>query len=66
MTALEHERWVEMFTEMGDRWCNLRRTGRIDAVLKLIKSQWQPFQALYPIPLQERTANPALVDNPGY
>lgn len=66
ITALEHERWVELFTEMSDRWFNLRRTGRIDAVLKLTKPQWQSFQALYPIPLADRTANPNLTDNPGY
>lgn len=66
MTVLEHERWVELFTEMGDRWFNLKRTGRIDAVMALTKSQWQPFQALYPIPLVDRTANPNLLDNPKY
>lgn len=66
LTALEHERWVELFTEMGDRWFNLKRTKRIDAVLSKTKPGWQPFQALYPIPLQDRQANPYLTDNPGY
>ena len=66
LTALEHERWVELFTEMSDRWFNLKRTGRIDAVLSLIKPQWKPFQALYPIPTSEITANPNLTKNPGY
>ncbi|GGB25436.1 RagB/SusD family nutrient uptake outer membrane protein [Puia dinghuensis] len=66
LTALEKERWVELFTEMSDRWFNLKRTGRIDAVLSLTKPQWQPFQALYPIPISEITANPYLTQNPGY
>ncbi|MBS1563665.1 MAG: RagB/SusD family nutrient uptake outer membrane protein, partial [Bacteroidetes bacterium] len=67
LTALEKERWVELFTEWSDRWFNLKRTGRIDAVMKAVKpATWQPYQALYPIPLTDRNANPALKDNPGY
>lgn len=66
LTALEKERWTELFTEMSDRWFNLKRTGRIDAVLSLTKPQWKSFQALYPIPLTEITANPKLTQNPGY
>ena len=66
LLAIEKERWVELFTEMSDRWFNLKRTGRIDAVLSLTKPQWQSFQALYPIPTTEITANPKLLQNPGY
>ncbi len=66
LTALEHERWVELFTEMGDRWINLKRTGRVTAVLSLIKPSWKPFQALYPLPATDLMANPHLVQNPGY
>jgi len=66
LTALEHERWVELFTEMGDRWFNLRRTGRIDVVMKATKPNWQPYEALYPIPTSELTANPQLKQNSGY
>ena len=66
LSALEHERWVELFTEWADRWFNLKRTNKADAVLGLIKPQWQPHQKLYPIPNQELQANPNLVNNPGY
>ena len=66
LSALEHERWVELFTEWADRWFNLKRLGKADAVLSLIKPKWQPFQKLYPVPQQELQANPNLVDNPGY
>jgi hypothetical protein len=74
LTALEHERWVELFTEMSDRWYNLKRTGRINTVLPLTKAAifttqnpWQSFQALYPIPQSEFTADPNLLpNNPGY
>jgi len=40
--------------------------NKANAVLGLIKPQWKPFQQLYPIPQQERTANPNLNDNPEY
>jgi len=66
LAALEKERWTELFTEMSERWFNLKRTGRIDAVLSLTKPQWQSFQALYPIPLSEIAANPKLTQNIGF
>ncbi len=66
LSALEHERWVELFTEWADRWFNLKRTGKADAVLSRIKPQWQPHQKLYPIPNTELQANPNMVNNPGY
>jgi len=66
LLALEKERWTELFCEMSDRWFNLKRTGRIDAVLSLDKPKWQSYQALYPIPTSEITANPKLQQNPGY
>lgn len=65
LSAVEHEKWVELFTE-ADRWFNLKRLNRATAVLGLIKPSWKPFQQLYPIPLQERNANPNLDDNPDY
>ena len=66
LNALEHERWVELFTEWADRWFNLKRTGKADAVLAMIKPQWKSTQKLYPVPAQELQANPNLVNNPGY
>ena len=66
ITALEHERWVKLFTEFADRWLNLKRLNKATAVLSLIKPAWQPFQQLYPIPAQAMTPNPNLKDNPGY
>lgn len=66
LAALEHERWVEFFTEFGDRWFNLKRLNTATAVLNALKPAWQPFQQLYPIPQTVLTANPNLVQNPGY
>jgi hypothetical protein len=66
LTALLHERWVELFTETADRWFNLKRTDKATEVLSLIKPQWKAFQQLYPIPAQSMNANPNLKDNDGY
>lgn len=66
LAALLHERWVELFTENGDRWFNLKRTEMADPLLSLIKPQWKPFQKLYPIPRADRMANTNLIDNFGY
>ncbi|EDM35839.1 hypothetical protein PBAL39_06656 [Pedobacter sp. BAL39] len=66
-TALEHERQTELFLEWGDRWLNLKRTARADAVLKPLKqASWQPTDVLYPIPLQATSTNGNLKQNPGY
>jgi hypothetical protein len=66
LTALERERWFELFTEFSDRWFNLKRKNRATDALSPIKPAWKPFQQLYPIPAQAMGANPNLKDNPGY
>ena len=67
LDAIYHEGQIEFFTEWGHRWFDLKRTGRIDAVLRVEKgSNWQATDALYPIPLSEMNLNPNLVQNPGY
>lgn len=66
LAAIEQERKVELFTEWGHRWFDLKRTGRIDAVLSTVKPFWRSFAALYPIPLTQIQLNPFLTQNPGY
>jgi hypothetical protein len=66
LTAIMHERQVELFCEWGNRWFDLKRTGTIDAVLGAEKPGWQPYIALYPVPLTEIQSNPFLIQNPGY
>lgn len=66
VNAVLHERQVELFTEWGSRWFDLKRTGKIDSVLGKEKTGWQPTDALYPIPLDEIHNNPFLTQNPGY
>jgi starch-binding outer membrane protein, SusD/RagB family len=72
LTAIGKERQVELFLEWGDRWLNLKRTGKIDEVMMAVAqakgTQWQPFKALLPIPYEEFKWNPSLRghQNPGY
>ena len=66
LLAVEKERQVELFTEWGHRWFDLRRTGRIDAVLSAVKPTWKPTAALFPIPYLEIQRNPLLTQNNGY
>jgi hypothetical protein len=67
LAAILHERQAELCFEWGHRWLDLKRTGAIDTVLSKVKgSNWQATDALYPIPLSQIIANPALIQNPGY
>ena len=70
LMAILHERQVELFTEWGHRWFDLKRTGSIDTVMAAIApgkgGSWSPFKALYPIPSEEKGLDPNLTQNPGY
>ncbi|HVW98721.1 MAG TPA: RagB/SusD family nutrient uptake outer membrane protein [Mucilaginibacter sp.] len=70
LNAILHERQVELFTEWGHRWLDLKRTGKIDAVMSTVTPQkggtWETTDQLWPIPQSELNANPNLVQNPGY
>ena len=77
LKAVEHERRVELFTEWGHRWFDLKRTqgfnvpskSRADEVLSILKGvNWQTTDQLFPIPQIDITLNPNLVghQNLGY
>jgi hypothetical protein len=66
LQAIAKERQTELFCEWGNRWLDLKRTGKADAVLSAEKAGWNPAAALYPVPLSELQHNPNLVQNPGY
>ncbi|TDX01425.1 RagB/SusD family nutrient uptake outer membrane protein [Dinghuibacter silviterrae] len=66
LTAIAHERQVELFTEWGHRWFDLKRTGTINTVLGTLKPTWTSDAQLLPIPLKEISADPNLTQNPGY
>ncbi|HEU5168011.1 MAG TPA: RagB/SusD family nutrient uptake outer membrane protein [Chitinophagaceae bacterium] len=67
LIAIAKERRTELFTEWGHRWFDLKRTKTADEVLTIAKApNWQPTDALYPIPLIQLQLNPFLGQNPGY
>ncbi|MCK0135791.1 RagB/SusD family nutrient uptake outer membrane protein [Arenibacter sp. S6351L] len=61
-----NERRIELFTEWGHRWLDLKRTENTSEVLAPKKSLWQDTDVLYPVPEQERLKNANLGQNPGY
>ncbi len=65
LAAVEQERRIELFTEWGHRWLDLKRTGRVDAVIGALKSSWTSTAALYPLP-QNQLLNSNMEQNPGY
>lgn len=70
LEAVLNERRLELFTEWGFRWFDLRRTNKIDAIMPataiLKGSEWNSYQSLYPIPAGEISSNINLIQNPGY
>ncbi|RQO77774.1 RagB/SusD family nutrient uptake outer membrane protein [Pedobacter sp. KBW01] len=71
LLAIENERKFELFTEWGDRWLDLKRTGRVDAIMPSAAiakgGSWEQTDKLFPIPFSEINRNPNLKpQNPGY
>lgn len=65
-----HERQVELFSEWGHRWLDLKRTGIVDAVMSVVTSQkggtWNTAWQWYPISQDQLNKNPFLKQNDGY
>lgn len=78
MLALERERRLELFTEMGHRWFDIKRwkgfsntaITRADEIMPAIAAAkggvWKPEYKLWPIPASELNVNVNLTPNPGY
>ena len=65
--AIEQERKVELFSEWGHRWFDLKRTNRANTILSILNpSTWQSTDVLWPIPTSQLNLNPSLTQNPGY
>ncbi|MDR6567442.1 RagB/SusD family nutrient uptake outer membrane protein [Chitinophaga ginsengisegetis] len=69
-SAIRHERRVELFTEWGHRWLDLKRTQEINSIMSIVTPQkggiWNSSWQLYPITLLELQSNPLLTQNTGY
>ncbi|RZM24609.1 MAG: RagB/SusD family nutrient uptake outer membrane protein [Pedobacter sp.] len=66
LAAISKERRVELFTEWGDRFFDLKRAGQLNQLLSA-KPNWKPFHRLWPVPQKELLLNPAMnPQNTGY
>jgi hypothetical protein len=67
-----HERQVELFTEWGHRWFDLKRTGNLNSVMAAVTpvkgntAGWRAYQAVYPIPQEDLKKNVNLTQNEIY
>lgn len=70
LDAIIHERRVELFTEWGHRWFDLKRTNKIDNVMSVAAplkgGSWSNYKQLMPILPADIMANPNIKQNPGY
>ncbi|WP_205514474.1 RagB/SusD family nutrient uptake outer membrane protein [Longitalea arenae] len=70
LAAIFQERQVELFTEWGHRWLDMKRTNRVDSIMSKVTSdkggEWSINWSLYPLPLYDIQQNERLIQNPGY
>jgi hypothetical protein len=66
LNAVMKERQTELFCEWGNRWFDLKRTGKAVAVLGAEKTGFNANAALYPVPQTQIQLNNSLIQNPGY
>lgn len=61
------ERRIEFFTEQAHRFFDLKRTGKANIELPLVKNNWNDTDILLPLPQKELTLNPNIQpQNDGY
>ncbi len=70
LPTIWHERQVELFAELGQRWLDLKRTGRVDSVMTVVTPQkggvWKTYLQWYPLPVSDIQLDPNLQQNSGY
>jgi hypothetical protein len=70
LNAIAHERQVELFTEGGNRFFDLKRTGKIDSVMTayapLKEGTWSDYMQIFALPLNDIQQDANLTQNPGY
>jgi hypothetical protein len=70
LKAIYHERQVELFSEWGHRWFDLKRTGNANSIMNVITPKkggtWESTDQLYPIPFRELQRGINLTQNLGY
>ena len=70
LDAILHERQIELFSEWGHRWFDLKRTERADKVMgqwtSIKGGTWSNYKQFYPLPLNEIKNAPNIKQNQGY
>ncbi|SHN45696.1 RagB/SusD family nutrient uptake outer membrane protein [Chitinophaga sp. CF418] len=70
LKAIEQERRVELFTEWGHRWLDLKRYDSAREVMYATATEkgiaWMDYKQLFPIPHGDIMLNPKLKQNEGY
>jgi hypothetical protein len=70
LNAIQKERRIELFAEVGHRFFDLRRTGTLDALMTnltpLKGGTWAGFKAWWPIPQSDIENDRNLQQTPGY
>jgi len=70
LQQIQHERQVELFTELGHRWFDLARTASLDSVMTVVSatkgSSWSAYRNIFPVPQTEIQNDINLHQNPGY
>ncbi|MGF6850212.1 hypothetical protein QFZ51_005447 [Chitinophaga sp. W3I9] len=69
-SAILHERQVELFSEYGHRWFDLKRTNNVNAIMSKVTpikgGNWNPNWQWFPIPIYDTQANSNIQQNIGY
>lgn len=72
LAAVLKERQIELLTEWGHRWLDLKRTGNVDAVMNVVTplkangAKWQSYQQYYPVSYNDILKGQNLTQNNGY
>ncbi|MBK0368251.1 RagB/SusD family nutrient uptake outer membrane protein [Flavobacterium agrisoli] len=67
LQAILEERKLELFSEYGHRFFDLKRNGQLDQALSTLKPGWNTTDRLFPLPQNEINLNPTLLpQNDGY
>jgi hypothetical protein len=70
LKLIMRERQVELFTEQGHRWLDLKRSHNLELIMAKVSAQknttWKPGMELWPLPTSEILNNSHLDQNPGY
>jgi hypothetical protein len=70
IAAIFHERQVELFSEWGHRWLDMKRLNLANNIMPSITAQkggaWSSFKQLYPVPASDISSDTNLSQNSGY